>query len=89
MLLIDDLLLLPFKGLVGLAKRIHEAAQEELAQEKEIITQELTELYMMLETEQISEAEFEEHESRLLDRLEELEAAEEEEGDQSDLEEEE
>ncbi|MCG8333907.1 MAG: gas vesicle protein GvpG [Proteobacteria bacterium] len=78
MLLIDNLMLLPFKGLLGLAKRIHEAAEEEMVQEKEAITGQLTELYMMLETEQISEEEFETRETELLERLDAIEAAEEE-----------
>ena len=76
MILIDNLFLLPFKGLLSLAKRVQEMVEEETAQEKDSITQELTELYMMLETGQITDEEFDNKESELLDRLDELEAEE-------------
>ena len=70
MLLVDDLLLAPIHGLLWIFGKIHEAAQEEMLGEAEAITEELRELYMMLETGRITEAEFDARERTLLDRLE-------------------
>jgi len=72
MLILDDLLLSPFRGGIWILKQIHDAAQEELANEAEAATTELSELYMRLETGQITEAEFNAREKELLDRLETL-----------------
>ncbi|ETR68042.1 MAG: gas vesicle protein GvpG [Candidatus Magnetoglobus multicellularis str. Araruama] len=73
MILIDDILLSPFKSLLWIAQKLQESAQVEFANEKEEITQQLSELYMMLDTEQITQEEFDEKEEKLLDRLEALE----------------
>ena len=70
MLLVDDLLLAPIHGLLWIFGKIHDAAQEEIAGEADAITEELRELYMMLETGRITEAEFCARERTLLDRLE-------------------
>jgi hypothetical protein len=75
-LLIDDLLLAPFRGLLWVCEKVHDAAQEEMAQEADAITEELRQLYMTLETGHISEAEFDEHERKLLDRLDAIRARE-------------
>lgn len=72
MFLVDDLLLSPVKGILWVFREIHDAAQQELAGESEAITAALSELYMRLETGQISEAEFEAQEKVLLDRLDRL-----------------
>ena len=69
MLLVDDVLLSPFHGLLWVFRKIHEAAQEEIAGQADTISAELSELYMMLETGRITEAEFEARERVLLDRL--------------------
>jgi hypothetical protein len=69
MLIIDDLLTSPFRGLFWLFKEIHNAAQEELAGSSEAITAELSELYLELETGRIAESEFDAREKVLLDRL--------------------
>jgi len=69
-LLVDDLLLAPIRGLLWVFEKIHDAAQEEIAGEAEAVTVELRELYMMLETGRITEAEFDDRERTLLDRLE-------------------
>ena len=58
MFLVDDILLAPAKGLLWVFREIYDAAQQELAGESEAITASLSELYMRLETEQITEAEF-------------------------------
>ena len=76
MFLIDDLLLAPFKGIFWIFQEIHDAAQQELEGEREAITATLSELYMRLETGQITEAEFDAREKALLDRLDRLQAEE-------------
>jgi hypothetical protein len=72
MFIIDDILLFPMKGIFWIFREIHNAAQQELATEAETITVELSELYMMLETGRITEAEFDIQEKELLDRLDEI-----------------
>ena len=71
--LLDDILLAPVNGLIFIAEQIHAQAMGELLDE-EGVRQELRELYMLLETGKISEAQFEEREAALVERLEELEA---------------
>ena len=53
-------------------RQIHNAAEEEFLDEEGISNQ-LSELYMMLETGKITEEEFNEKEGILLDRLDEIE----------------
>ena len=69
MFLIDDILMAPAHGLLWIFKEIHHAVEEEQANEAEAITTKLSELYMMLETGQMTEAEFDASEKTLLDRL--------------------
>jgi hypothetical protein len=69
MLLVDDILLFPIRGVLWCFREIHRAAQEDLEAEGEAIRQQLIQLYMQLETGRISEAEFDEEEKRLLDGL--------------------
>jgi len=69
MLIVDDILLFPVRSILWVFKEIHNAAQEEQANEAEAITAELSELYMMLETGKITETEFDTREKTLLDRL--------------------
>ena len=69
MFLIDDLLLSPGSFLIWVMRKIHEAAQEELANDTARITTELSELHRKLETGAITEPDFEAREKELLDRL--------------------
>jgi|SRR5271157_1128256 hypothetical protein len=69
MVLVDDLLMLPMRSVLWIFREIHNAAQEELDNESESITAELSNLYMRLETGRISEGEFAAEEKILLDRL--------------------
>ncbi len=69
MVLVDDVLMFPIRSVLWIFREIHNAAQEELANETESITAELSSLYMMLETGKISEEEFAAEEKTLLDRL--------------------
>lgn len=89
MLIVDDILLFPVKGINWVFKQIHELAQDELEGEADRIRESLTDLYMMLETGQISEEEFEQQESMLLDRLDNLQEEDDIIGDESEEEEEE
>jgi len=75
MLLIDDLLTAPFRGLLWIFQEIANAAREEQAGEEDNIRQQLVELYMLLETEKITEAEFDAREKPLLDRLDQVQAS--------------
>ena len=72
MLIIDDILLSPVHGILWIFRELYNTVQQELVNEGEAITNELSELYMMLETEKISEAEFDLREKELLDRLDEI-----------------
>jgi hypothetical protein len=72
MLLVDDILFSPVKGILWIFRQIHELAEEELAGEADRIRESLTDLYMLLETGQITEEEFEQQEAVLLDRLDAL-----------------
>jgi hypothetical protein len=74
MFLVDDLLASPMKGILWVFREIHDAARQELEGEGEAITAALSELYLKLETGQITEAEFEAQEQALLDRLDRLQA---------------
>jgi hypothetical protein len=76
MFLIDDLLLAPAKGLLGIARAIHDAARDEVEGERTRVRDELNDLYMQLELGEITEEEFDEREEELLDRLDELEGVE-------------
>ncbi len=73
MLIVDDILLLPLHGILWVVRQVHDAAQQEIASETESITNQLSNLYMMLETSRISEGEFESQEKILLDRLSQIE----------------
>ena len=72
MILVDDLLTFPFSSVLWIFREIHHAAQEELANESESITAELSQLYMRLETGKISEEEFVAGEITLLERLDKI-----------------
>ena len=72
MLIVDDILLSPVRGILWIFKEIHKAAQAEIENEAEAVTQELSDLYMMLETGRITEPEFDDREKELLDRLDEI-----------------
>ena len=84
MLLVDDILFSPIKGINWIFKKIHELAEEELSGEADRIRESLTELYMQLETGEISEEEFEQQEALLLDRLDALDEEDDLIGDEDD-----
>lgn len=74
MFLLDKILLFPARGLLSVAQHLHEAVQQESANQAETIRGELAELYLMLETGRLPEAEFDRREKELLDSLEAVEA---------------
>lgn len=69
MLIIDDILLAPFKGLWFIFKKIHEQVREELEDTPEKLQRELLENQMLLETEKITEEEYQKKEKNILERL--------------------
>jgi hypothetical protein len=89
MLLIDDILFSPVKGILWVFGEISKVAHEGLADEAKSITESLRQLYMELETGRIPEEEFDTRERELLDRLEVLEndGGDEEDVDEEDAEE--
>jgi hypothetical protein len=74
MVLVDDLLMFPIRSLLWIFREIYNAGQEELANESESVTAELSNLYMQLETGKISEEEFAAEERTLLERLDRTQA---------------
>jgi hypothetical protein len=75
MFLLDDILFAPMKGLMAIGRHIQNTAQEQLEDQEKAIIAELTEIYRMLESGQISDEEFNTREADLLDRLEKTEEA--------------
>ena len=73
MLLVDDILFSPARGLLWIFREIHNAAQKEMVGEEESITEQLRLLYMQLETDRISMQQFDAEEKVLLDRLDAVE----------------
>jgi hypothetical protein len=73
MLLLDKILFSPVGATIWAARQIQHAIQQEEAAEPERITADLSELYMLLETGRIGEAEFHAREKELLDQLDRIE----------------
>jgi len=71
--ILDDILLAPARGFMWLVRELHNAAEQEFADERERVMRSLQSLHMRLEAGQLTPDEFDAEESRLLDRLDELE----------------
>ena len=69
MIIIDDLLLLPFKGLMAVFEKVHELAEQELSDESKL-KEELLRMQTLYELDQISEEEYLIKEVDILKRLE-------------------
>lgn len=69
MIIIDDLLLLPFKGLMAVFEKVHELAEQELSDESKL-KEELLRMQTLYELDQISEEEYLIKEVDILRRLE-------------------
>ena len=74
MLLIDDILLFPARGVGWIVNQVRQAATHEFESEADAVRNELRELYMMLEAGRISEQEFDAQEGPLLERLDRIES---------------
>jgi hypothetical protein len=70
MFLLDDILLAPIKGLAAVCKKVHDAAQEDLADQEKAVMATLSELHQQLDAGCIADTDFDARESELLDRLE-------------------
>ncbi|MBC8231034.1 gas vesicle protein GvpG [bacterium] len=71
-LLVDDILLFPFKGILAIFKEIQKYADREL-NDKEELQKKLLETQLLFEMGEMSEEEYNERETYILDRLEALE----------------
>ena len=71
MILLDSILLAPIKSVYLFGKKVHGMAMEEFLDEDRV-REDLKELYVLLETGEISEKEFERREEELVERLEEI-----------------
>jgi hypothetical protein len=74
MLFLDNLLFSPLQATLWAARQVHHAIQQERAAEPERIASDLSELYMLLETGQITEAQFCAREKELLDLLDRIQS---------------
>src|SRR5262245_63034866 len=72
MLLVDNILLSPLTTIGWVCREMHQAAQQELAEEAAAITAKWSDLYRMFETGELTEAECDARERTLLDRLDRL-----------------
>ena len=84
MVIIDDVLLFPVRGLLFIFQEIHKAVLEESKNEAEAIRSELGRLYLLLESGQLTEGAFDQREKELLDRLDKLETDSHEADDQTE-----
>jgi hypothetical protein len=73
-LLVDDLLMAPMKGILWVFEEIHKAANEAQDARREQIMAALSELYVSLEQGAITEDAFDDREQALLDELDTLDA---------------
>jgi uncharacterized membrane protein YheB (UPF0754 family) len=78
MFLLDDILLAPLKSVIWLGKKINEIVEKELFDEGRI-KEKLMELQFRFELEEISEEEYKKQEKDLLERLDAIRKAREEE----------
>ena len=78
MFLIDDILLAPLKGVIWIGEKINAVSEKEFSDEG-LIKEKLMELQLRFELDEISEEEYEKHEKELLERLDAIRKAKEEE----------
>ncbi len=71
MLLIDDLLFAPFKGVIFIAKKINEIIEKEMSDEG-AIKERLMSLQLKFEMDEIDEEEYDKREDELLKLLEKI-----------------
>ena len=68
MLLVDDVLLFPLKGLIGVFEKIHQMAKTETSDEKYAL-EKLMELQLRFEMDEIGEEDFKKEETKLQAKL--------------------
>ncbi len=73
MFLADDVLFFPFKSILSVFREIYKAALEEMKAEADSIRNELSQLYLALESGALTEDAFDSRERELLDRLDAIE----------------
>jgi hypothetical protein len=78
MFLIDDILLAPLNGIIWLGKKINSVAEKEFSDEG-LIKERLMGIQLKFELDQISEKEYNKQEAELLERLDAIRKAKEEE----------
>jgi len=72
MFFVDDLVMSPFKGFLFLAREVAKAVEQEAEQERTEVMSQLALLHSRVEKKEITDDEFDELETELLDRLEQL-----------------
>lgn len=77
MIILDDILMSPVRSIAWIFRSVHKAVQDEQAQEQTDLRTRLSDLHQELERGEITEEQFDEQESQLLDRLDALKAAQE------------
>jgi hypothetical protein len=77
MLVVDDVLFFPLKGLIGVFEKIHQMAKKETSDEKYAL-EKLMELQLRYDMDEISEEEFKKEEIKLQAKLNALREADEE-----------
>jgi uncharacterized membrane protein len=75
MLVVDDILLFPVKSIFWIFRQIKEAADQNLENRSTEITEELSQLYLKLDSGEITEEEFDAREKELLDELERVQSS--------------
>ena len=74
MFVLDDILLFPVNSLLFVFRQLYNAVQQESLNEADDLRAQLSELYMMLETQKITEEEFGAQEKEILDRLDKIQS---------------
>jgi len=72
MFFVDDLVMSPFKGFLFIAREVAKAVEQEAEQERTEVMSQLAQLHSRVEKKEITDDEFDELETELLDRLEQL-----------------
>ena len=72
MFFVDDLIMSPFKGFLFIAREVAKAVEQEAEQERTEVMSQLALLHSKVEKGEITDDEFDELETKLLDRLEQL-----------------
>ncbi|WP_338865620.1 gas vesicle protein GvpG [Myxococcus stipitatus] len=75
MIILDDILMAPVRSIAWIFRSVHKAVQDEQAKEQTDLRARLSDLYRELERGEITEEQFDEQESQLLDRLDALKEA--------------